>query len=163
MHSSIENFVQQFFKKFEIQTSQLLTTIEDDCIITIKIQSEESGLLIWPHGKNLETIENLVRLLISKKLDKKIKLHIEVNDYQSSRNERLQSFITSKIQIVERSGKDLQLPFYSAYERKKIHWMVWDYWNPRIFTKSIGEQKERRLYICQKWEKLTIDIDGNDI
>ena len=33
----------------------------------------------------------------------------------------LDDFIKSKIRFLEKTGKDIQLPFYSSYERKKIH------------------------------------------
>jgi hypothetical protein len=38
-----------------------------------------------------------------------------------SKDDRLFDFIKSKIRLVEKTGKDIQLPFYSSYERKKIH------------------------------------------
>jgi predicted RNA-binding protein Jag len=69
----------------------------------------------------------------------------------------------SKIKIVEDSWKDLKLPFFSSYERKKIHSIVSEYWNPKIYTKSIWELRERRLFICRIDEKITIDPDWNDI
>jgi len=54
-------------------------------------------------------------------MEQNIILHLEVNDYLKSKEERLFSFIESKIAIVEKSGKDLVLPFLTAYERKKVH------------------------------------------
>jgi predicted RNA-binding protein Jag len=55
------------------------------------------------------------------------------------------------------------MPFFSAYERKKIHSIVGEYWNPKIYTKSVWEWNERRLFICKTDEKLTIDLDWSDI
>ena len=75
--------------------------------------------------------------MISKKIGEKIKLHLEINDYLQSKDEKLFSFIKSKIILVEKNSKDIQLPFYSAYERKKIHSYVANYGNDKIFTKSI--------------------------
>jgi hypothetical protein len=44
-----------------------------------------------------------------------------------AKDKKLFSFINSKISIVEKSSKDIQLPFYSAYDRKKIHSFVAEY------------------------------------
>jgi predicted RNA-binding protein Jag len=53
-----------------------------------------------------------------------VKVHIEVNDYLKSKDDRLKNYILAKIKIVEDSGRDLKLPFFSSYERKKIHSIV---------------------------------------
>jgi predicted RNA-binding protein Jag len=64
---------------------------------------------------------------------------------------------------VKKTGQDFKLPYYGWYERKKIHSYVAELNDPTIFTKSIGEWNQRRLYLCKKEAKLTIDIDGDDI
>jgi predicted RNA-binding protein Jag len=80
-----------------------------------------------------------------------------------SKDDKLKNYIISKVKIVENSWKDLKLPFFSSYDRKKIHSIVSEYNNPKIYTKSIWEWKERRLFICRVDEKVTIDLDWNDI
>ena len=55
------------------------------------------------------------------------------------------------------------LPYYSAYDRKKIHSIVAEYKNDKIYTKSIWEWNQRRLYICKIDQKITIDLDWDDI
>jgi predicted RNA-binding protein Jag len=44
-----------------------------------------------------------------------------------AKDNKLFNYINSKINIVEKSSKDVQLPFYSSYERKKIHSFVAEY------------------------------------
>ena len=101
--------------------------------------------------------------MCSKKIWEKIKIHIEVNDYVKTKDDRLLDYIKKEIWSVEKTGKDIQLPFYSSYERKKIHWFVSEMKDKSIYTKSIWEGKDRRLYICKQEKKLTIDIDWDDI
>lgn len=165
MENQVETLVKEFFEKLDISLDSIEVNSEEEHenIYNIKIMTQESGLLIGPHGKNLDAIQNILKLVCCQATGEKIKLHLEVNDYMKSKDDRLFDFIKSKISYVEKSGKDIKLPFYSAYERKKIHWYVSDYGNDSIFTKSIGEWKDRRLYICKQWEKLSIDIDGDDI
>jgi predicted RNA-binding protein Jag len=59
--------------------------------------------------------------MISKKIEDKVKIHMEVNDYMKTKDDRLLDFIKKEISYLEKTGKDIKLPFYSAYERKKIH------------------------------------------
>lgn len=161
-------------EKIKILTSDLLEnlwiTIEEIDIseqkqwnYNIKIKSPDSWLLIWQRWKNLDSLSNIIRLMTKKLSEQKIKIFLEVNDYIQSKDQNLKNTIIEKIKNVESSWKDLMLAFYNPYERKKIHSIVAEYWNKKIYTKSIWEWEERRLYICKVDEKLTIDIDWDDI
>ena len=163
MLNIIKDFSQSFFDKLNINISSLEVQEKKINIFLIKIKSKESDLLIWPHWKNLDAIQNILRLLISKINNSRIKIHLEINDYRQEHDKGLFDFITSKIESVKKTRKDIMLPYYSAYDRKKIHSFVSIYNNDSIFTKSIWKDKERRLYICIQWKKLSIDIDWDDI
>jgi len=163
MENNIKELVSQIFEKLDVKIDSIEIKKMQDNIFSIKLETEESGIIIGPHWRNLESIKLILNLMISKLLWEKTRIHIEVNDYMQSRDERLFSFIESKIQIVEKTSKDIKLPFYTAYDRKKIHSYVAEYQNNCIYTKSIWEWRDRRLYICKKDEKLTIDIDWDDI
>lgn len=164
MINEIKSLIEEFFNKLSINIESLEVTNEENSnIYNIIINSNESGILIWQNGKNLDNIQSILRLMISTKVWEKIKLHMEINDYIKSRDDRLLDFIKSKISYVKSSKKDFRLPFYSAYDRKKIHWFISDLKDPMIYTKSIWEWKERRLNICFQERKLSIDIDWDDI
>ena len=160
---NIDDFVNSFFEKLWVDYEKIETNVEQENIYSIKIKTEESGLLIGPHGKNISAIEYTLRLLISTKLDERVKLHLEINDYIHSKDEKLFSFVRSKIAFVKRWNADVRLPFMSAYDRKKVHSYISELWDSAIETKSMGEWKERRLHILKAKQKLTIDIDWDDI
>lgn len=162
MEESIKNFVSDFFNKLGIIIDSCEVKAEESNIFLVNIKTEESWIVIGPHWKNLETIKHLLKLIISKKQQQNIVLHLEVNDYLKAKEERLFGFIESKIKIVASSGKDLELPFLTAYERKKVHSYVWEL-HSDIFTKSEWEWKDRRMSLCKKPQWLSIDIDGDDI
>ena len=90
-------------------------------------------------------------------------IHLEVNDYLQAKEEKLLLYVQSKIELVEKSGKDFRLPFLSSYDRKKVHAYVSEQANTKVYTKSMWEGLERRLHICKKDEKMTIDAEGSDI
>lgn len=164
MLEDIKDLVKNFLDKLQLEYSNLeITQKEEQNIYYIKIKTSESWIFIGPHGKNLEAIESILRLIISKKLDEKIKLHIEVNDYVHSKEEKLFRFIDSKIKIVKDKSEDVRLPFLTAYERKKVHSYIAELNDTKIYTKSMWEWTDRRLYICKVNEKITIDIDWDDI
>lgn len=162
MEDKIKNIVEKFFSKMLVDFSNLEVKKELENIYYIKIESPDSPLIIGPRWKNLEDIKNILKIILHRKLEENIIIHIEINDYLKSKEDKLINFIKSKIEFVEKTGKDLKLPFLSAYERKKVHSFVSDL-KSDIYTKSEWEGKERRLYICKKNTKVTIDLDWIDI
>lgn len=162
MLESIEVLAKNFFDKLGTDYSELSITEEAENIFRISLKSEDSHLLIWPHWKNLEILTHLLKLLIAKISESHINLHVEVNDYLQKKDEKLLQFIQAKIDYVKSSGKEIILPFFTAYERKKIHSYISEKgWN--IYTQSQGEWHDRRIHLCKKDVKMTIDIDGDDI
>ncbi len=162
MEDKIKSIVEKFFSKMTVDFSNIVVTKELENIFYIKLESTDSSLIIWPRWKNLEDIKGILKLLLNRSLEENIILHIEINDYLKSKEDKLINFIKSKIDFVEKTWKDLKLPFLSAYERKKVHSYVSDL-KSDIYTKSEWEWKERRLYICKKNTKITIDLDWTDI
>ena len=164
MLATVENLVNDFFEKLEVPYEELKITNEQWNIYSIKIKTEQSWAMIGPHGRNIESIERILKLIISKNLDEKIKLHLEVNDYMYSKDEKLFRFIDSKITLIKNwKNDDIRLPFLNAYERKKAHSYIAELNNSKIYTKSMWEWHDRRLHICKVDEKITIDIDWDDI
>jgi len=162
MKDTITQIAETFFEKLGADYSDLQVSEEAENIFRISVKSDDSHLLIGPHGKNLDVLNLLLRLLISKQCEWHITIHLEVNDYLEQKDKKLLSFINTKIAYVKESGKEIILPFFTAYERKKVHSHVSETWG-NVFTQSMGEWKDRRIHLCRKDEKMTIDIDGDDI
>lgn len=162
MKETVEKIAQDFFQKLGIEMKQISVSEEAQGIYRIKIESDDSHLLIGPHGKHLEVLSSIIRLILGKALGEHITLHLEVNDYLEKKDEKLFSYIRSKMDIVEKTGQEFRLPYFSAYERKKVHSFVGEQ-SGRIYTKSEWEGEERRIFLCKKDEKMTIDIDGDTI
>lgn len=163
MSENIKNCISIFFKGLEIPFEELSTELNDNNTVVTKIQTEESWLFIWPHWKNLDCIQWLIRQMINKDSEVRYKFRLEINDYTNSKDDRLFSFIQSKINEVKKTGIECKLPYYSPYERKKIHSYVAGLKDDTFRTKSRWEDKERRLFLCKKEKKLTIDFDWDDI
>lgn len=152
-----------FFQKLCIEVSEVNVREEANDVYYIKVQTPDSGIVIGPKWRNLDDIQTVLRIILNHTLGKNIILHIEVNDYLQAKEEKLLAYVKTKMELVEKSGKDFRLPYLTSYERKKVHAFVAELANPNIYTKSLGEWSERRLHLCKKDEKMTIDIEWNDI
>lgn len=152
-----------FFEKLWIEIDEFDVLQEAENIFYVKLKTPDSWILIWYSGKNLEDVRSVLKaILIKKSSEKNIILHVEVNDYLSKKEDKLYSFVMKKIEIAK-SWREVILPFFNSYERKKIHSYVCELNDGEIFTKSVWEWPERRLHICKKSKNITIDMDGIDI
>lgn len=157
----MREIIEKFFEKLSVKLDSIEIK-QDEKWFTVIIQSPESGLLIWPQWKNLDAIIAILRQMINS-WENKVKLRLEVNDYQTSKDSRLFHFIQLKIDEVKKSWLECKLPTYSPYERKKIHWYIAELNDDEIVAQSKWEWEQRRMYISKKAKKLTIDIDWDDI
>lgn len=163
MLEKIKEISTSFFTNLSIDLENIEIVEQEKNIYYIKIKSSDSPILIGHSGDTLRDIKNILSMILNKTFEEKIVIHLEINDYMESKDNRLFDFVKNKIEFVEKTGKDIVLPFFSAYERKKIHSFVAELWNNKIYTKSSWEWKERRMHICKKDQKLTIDMNSIDI
>jgi len=164
MQNKMTALVKDFFKNLNISIDSI-KIVETDIQNTfnIVIKTNESWIIIWANGKNVDAIQNILKIMLSKMIWEKIRLNLKINDYIKTKDDRLFDFIKKEIEYVKKTWKEIKLPHYSSYERKKIHWFVHSIKDDSINTKSKWEWKERRLYIYKEKTKLTIDIDWDDI
>lgn len=146
-----------------MQVTDIQVRKEQEDIYYVKIQTPDSGILIGPKWRNLDDIQAVLKIMIMHLLGRSVIIHMEVNDYLQAKEEKLLAYVRTKIEIVDKTWKDFRLPFLSSYDRKKVHAFVSELGNPNIYTKSMGDGAERRLHLCKKDEKMTIDLEGNDI
>jgi spoIIIJ-associated protein len=113
--------------------------------ILVNIQTEQAGFLIGQAGANLDALQHIVRILVSKKNGQPIQFVLDVNNYRKHRIEILRELAKSiaKQALSEKAAFTLQ-PM-SAYERRIIHLALAEY--PQINTESIGQEPERRVIV----------------
>ncbi len=162
MKDQIQHIADTFFEKLWVDYKLVEVAQEADHIFLVKIESTDSSILIGPHGKNIEVIKSLLKLMSGRALEENVIIHLEINDYMQQKEEKLYTYIKSKIEYVESSGKEIVLPFFTAYERKKVHSYVSEN-GENVYTRSEWEWADRRIHLCKKDKKMTIDIDGDDI
>lgn len=136
MEEQFQSFVETFFEKFGVDYSNISVKQEAEHIYRISLQTKDSALLIGPHGKNLDTLSHILKLLLSKIAGTHLHVHVEVNDYLEKKDEKLLAFIQSKIDLVQKTGKEIILPFLSSYERKKVHSYVSEH-SKNVYTQSL--------------------------
>lgn len=165
MVSDIEQLFNVFFKHIWIPLESLNIVEEKKHTFQVHIQTPDSKILIWKYGKQLDSLEHILKLMWSNITNQSIRIFIKVNDFHQTKDERLYSFIDMKIKECRDRWSNIELPAFEPYQRKKIHDYIQSLENNQITSKSIGEWKQRRMHLIAAIKKISIDIDmdGTDI
>lgn len=148
---SLTALSQWFFETLGIQFSDL-QVIEQDAenhIYTIKISSDDSPLLIGPHGRTLEETQALLVQMAEQLIKSHCIIHLEINDYLAEKQKRLMSIVDRKVELTRRNGIDQVIYDLSGYERKQVHAYISEKYTD-IATKSIDGEKGRELHVMLK-------------
>lgn len=134
----MQELIEKFFRGLGIEVSSV-TVEEAGEDIHVRLETTDSPLIIGMHGKNLEVFQHLLGRMVEKLQGKFVHLHLEVNDYMKSKDERLFRFLDTKIQFAMESGKSIRIPNLTSYERKKAHNYISEKHIDGLATKSEGE------------------------
>ena len=85
---------------------------------------DDMALLIGRHGQTLDAIQELARTAVGRRLDDRIRVLVDVEDYRKRAEERLVEHAREVAERVERTGEEEHLDPMNAYERKLVHDVV---------------------------------------
>lgn len=145
---SLTSLSQWFFESLGVQFSDL-QVIEQDAenhIYTIKISSDDSPLLIGPHGRTLEETQSLLIQMAEQLIKSHCIIHLEINDYLAEKQKKLMAIVDRKVELTRRNGIDQVIYDLSGYERKQVHAYISEKYTD-IATKSIDGEKGRELHV----------------
>ena len=142
----MQELFEKFFHGLGIEVTAVSVT-QEWTDISVRLETPDSPLIIGMHGKNLEVFQHLLGRMVEKTIGHFVHLHLEVNDYMKSKDERLFRFLDTKITLVMETGEIARIPNLNSYERKKAHNYIWERAIAWIATKSDGEGVERAIFI----------------
>ena len=111
----------------------------------VRLETEESGLLIGYHGETLASLQMVVGLIVFRKLGEWSRIVIEVGDYRARREEQLRAMAESYAAQVVATGEPVYLPALPPIERRVVHMVLQD--RKDVRTESEGDGRLRRLVI----------------
>lgn len=106
---------------------------------------DDMALLIGRHGQTLEAIQELARMAIGRKLDQRIRVIVDVEDYRKRRESRLEEDARDAALRVAAEGGEYEFDPMNAYERKLVHDAVAGV--DGVETVSRGEEPSRYVVI----------------
>lgn len=144
---TVSDIVEDLLHRLEIAGSVDVTTDETEAF-RVRIETEETGLIIGHHGKTLESFQLVLGIIISKKLGRWVKAYVNVGDYREKREETLMHMAQRAAERALALGRPVELSRLSPSERRIIHLTLSG--DERVMTESIGEGDDRVLLVKPK-------------
>lgn len=121
---------------------------EPEETITLHIEGadeEAMSLLIGRRGETLRSLQFMVNLLVSRRVQKWPQVVVDVGNYRQRRQESLEGLARRMAERVRQSGRPLMLEPMGAYERRIVHLALRS--DPTVYTESSGEGENRKVVI----------------
>ena len=112
------------------------------------IDSNENPLLIGTKGHTLESIQLLLKTLISTYTKDHIVITLDIGSYRANRIHQLEILATKTAKSVAKTKIEVKLDPMNSFERRVIHEKLAD-WRD-VYTESEGEGEERAIVIKPK-------------
>lgn len=125
----------------EIQTSSVI----EDSIIKVTIDSERNPVLIGRGGKTLQALNELTKLAVGNKFKRRYRILLDVGGYKEEKYEKVVSIAKREASRVLRSKIGVQLDPMTPDERRMVHNALSGM--EHIKTESVGEGSERAVTI----------------
>lgn len=139
----IASLTEDLLKRLEI-TARVRVNEQDGATL-VTIESEEAGVLIGHHGRNLEALQILVGQLVYKQLNEWVRIVLTVGDYRERRKQQLTELAQSVAQRVVDTRMPVELGDLTPAERRIIHMVLTDH--PQVVTESTGEGRDRKMTV----------------
>ncbi len=111
------------------------------CSITGEFDEELAG----PEGKTLDSIQYLIRKMVARKCDERLRLTINVGDFRERRLEELKERAMELASKVKETGKTHVLPALNPSERREIHMVLQE--DKEVRSRSVGDGLFKKILI----------------
>ena len=116
--------------------------------VMVRIESEDSGLLIGREGQHLSAIQYLAARIITTKMQAQVRIQLDTGDYHSRQDARIESLAQMLAERVRKTGRSQSTRPMSAYQRRVIHLALQE--EDDVFTRSVGDGVLKRVIIMRK-------------
>lgn len=118
---------------------------------SVVLEGQKLGQLIGRRGETLDTIQQLTNYAVNSGREKRIRVHVDAENYRAKREQSLESLARKVAAKVTRYRRSVTLEPMNAYERHVIHAALQDV--PGVNTYSIGSEPNRRVVVSYDRDK----------
>ena len=123
---------------------EVTTGVEGDTAY-LDVVGEDLGALIGRRGQTLDSLQELTRTAVQRKLRSRARLLVDVEGYRARRRASLADYARSIAERAKERGTEIELEPMSAYERKIVHDAVGEVDGASSFSE--GEEPNRKVVV----------------
>ena len=139
----IKETVEKLLQMLEIEGTFSIETKDD--VASVVLETKDSGMVIGYHGDMLESLQLVFSFCVSKKIERFVRVSIEVGEYKKNRTDWLQTLTAQTKEQVLVEQKEISLPNLKSWERRIVHLLLEK--DEEVVSESVGQGKDRTLVI----------------
>lgn len=143
----ISNFIKEYLKEVitKMNLEINLEVLEEDGIFNVTMVSSNNSILIGKEGKNLNSLQFLLRQSLSNKVGFDVKVNLDASNYRAKKVKNFEYQIKNIVREVQKTKTDTKLDPMNSYQRRIVHSLLSNYSN--VTTESVGEEPNRCVVI----------------
>lgn len=146
----IRETVAELLEKMGFGVSVEVTAEEGDteafsCMVRTE---QDQNLLIGQYGANLAALQHIARVMLRKKIEERLNITVDVNDYFAEKRLLLEKEAERAVQETVQGNVPITLRPMLSYERRIVHTFLAG--NKEIITESVGQGGDRRVVVRPK-------------
>lgn len=139
----IKDYLKNLVEKMNLELN--LEVIEDENIFNVTMVSNNNPILIGKEGKNLNSIQFLLRQSISNQTGFDVKINLDASNYRAKKVKNFEYQIKNIVREVQKTKTDTKLDPMNSYQRRIVHALLSNFSN--VTTESVGEEPNRCVVI----------------
>ncbi len=139
----VEQAIEKLFALLEIEGTFELSTTDDT--LEVLMDTKDSGMVIGYHGEILESLQLITSLVVAKKLERFVRVSIEVDGYKKTRTEYLTKLAQDARERAISEKTEQVITSLKSWERRIVHLILQD--DADVVSESAGAGRERVLII----------------
>ena len=143
----IIKYIKDYFKELisKMNLDGNFEVREDENIFNVTKVSNNNPILIGKDGKNLNSMQFLIRQSLNKLTGMDVKVNLDVSNYRAKRIKNFEYQIKNIVREVQKTKTDTKLDPMNSFQRRIIHSLLSDFSN--VTTESVGEEPNRCVVI----------------
>lgn len=122
-----------------------VTVENEDGTAHCRVSAEHQEILTSQDGRVLDSLQYLLRKIVSKKLTARVQLTIDVGDYREKRHQQLRELAAEYAAQVKEDGKTQVIPSLNPSERRIVHVVLQE--DTDIRSRSVGDGLFKKVLI----------------
>ena len=144
--SYIKDYLKNLCSKMNLDLN--LEVREEENIFDVTMVSNNNPILIGKDGKNLNSIQQLLRQSLKNLTNIDIKVNLDASNYKAKKVRGFEYQIKNIVREVQKTKVDTKLDPMNSYDRRVVHEVVSKFED--LETESFGESPNRYVVIRYK-------------